>query len=121
MFRGILVLKDIKWLTELGQDTLERELRKREIQARRRGGHDDADSSRLKLKEAFRVKGEKPKIWVQGIKSSPAVFMAGKYYHRSCRLVRANLCTVKQRIAPNGLYWQTTQRYTDTPGFAYSR
>ena len=85
VFRGTLTIEKgrIKWLTERGQRMLERELRKRDVQARQRSSVDNVGPSSLRLRDALAV--GKLKIWVQGIKSTPAVFERSENYIHSGR------------------------------------
>lgn len=75
-YRGVITIKHIKWLTEDARRVLEKELQERDVRARRRHHGRDVEPSNLRLSFALSTKTDF-KIWIQGVKSLPAVFMIG--------------------------------------------
>lgn len=75
-YRGIITIKHTKWLTEDAKRVLEKELQERDVRARRKRLGRNVEPSNLRLSFALSTKTDF-KVWIQGIKSFPAVFMIG--------------------------------------------
>ncbi|KIP06624.1 hypothetical protein PHLGIDRAFT_35877 [Phlebiopsis gigantea 11061_1 CR5-6] len=73
-YRGIITIKHMKWLTEDAKRVLEKELQERDVRVRRKRLGRNVEPSNLRLSFALSTKTDF-KVWIQGIKSFPAVFM----------------------------------------------
>ncbi|KAI0361596.1 hypothetical protein OH77DRAFT_1390516 [Trametes cingulata] len=90
-FRGVLEIQSLSWLTESAIESIERELRARDMRAR--GAHARANPSNISLRRLYEATpgfhgGQlKVKVEIQGIKHLPAVYPTSEHVENGLLII----------------------------------
>ncbi|KAH9898382.1 hypothetical protein C8Q73DRAFT_684671 [Cubamyces lactineus] len=109
-FRGILEIRSLSWLTNDACATIERELRGRDVNARKaRGGQGNASTISIKSMYDSANGGQiKIKVEIQGVKHLPAVYLSSVYVPEGLLIVSGR--TEFRRYTVESLHVHTFKR-----------